>query len=152
MLFMVLAGFLMEPWQAFAADLNAPAEKKPTIGSELERGYNVVHGCNSQHWDTFYKCISIVIEVENRKNTDTDLFLLGVYAGSMVRLTEYEQAMRIPFSETNGKLGLIVGKEWYLNTVQLQRRLDISDQQLASTIQTSPALVSKAKVRWSAVQ
>ena len=57
-----------------AADLNAPAEKKPTIGSELTRGRNVTSGCEARYWDTFYDCVNSALAVENRRDTDTDAF------------------------------------------------------------------------------
>jgi len=83
-----------------AADLNAPAEKKSTIGSELIRGYNVTLTCEARYWDTFYECIETAIAIENRKNTDTDAVLLGVYGGAIVRLTKYEDKTQ-PYTPTN---------------------------------------------------
>ena len=36
-----------------------------------------------------------------------------------------------------------------IRTMQLQRELDLSNQQLAEVIQSSPASISKAKARWN---
>jgi hypothetical protein len=130
-----------------AADLNAPAEKKSTIGSELIRGYNVTLTCEARYWDTFYECIETAISLENRKNTDTDAFLLGVYGGSIVRLTKYEDNTQ-PYTPTNGSLALSVGKGWYYHTMALQHQLNISDQQLADLIRSSTGYLNKVKLRW----
>jgi hypothetical protein len=45
------------PVVAQAADLNAPSEKRPTIGSELVRGYNATINCDARYWDSFSECI-----------------------------------------------------------------------------------------------
>jgi hypothetical protein len=130
-----------------AADLNAPAEKRPTIGSELIRGRNVTLGCETRYWDTFHDCMNTALGIENRKNTDTDAFLLGVYGSALVRLTEYEQKAG-GWSETNGRLGVMVGKEWYGNATALQGKLDITDEQLSTAIGIAAAHFSKAKLFW----
>jgi hypothetical protein len=123
---------LLMPDPTGAADLNAPAEKRPTIASELMRGYN---------------CINIVLGAENRKNTDTDAFLLGIYSSALVRLTRYEDQYG-RFTWNNGRLGLTVGKEWYLRTMSLQRKLDILDQQLSAVMPIPAPYFDKVKARW----
>lgn len=90
--------------------MNAPAEKKPTIGSELIRGRNVTLGCETGYWDTFYDCVNTALGIENWRNADTDAFLLGIYGNALVRLAEYEQRA-CGWSENKGRLGITAGKE-----------------------------------------
>jgi hypothetical protein len=132
-----------------AANLDAPAVKIPTIGSELTRGYNVTLGCDAQYWDSFYQCINGQLALENRRNTDTNAFLLGVYAGSMIRLSKYE-ARYGAFSWNNGCLGLLVGREWYDDTILLQAKLDVSDRQLSAVLEVTPAVLGRVEARWKA--
>jgi hypothetical protein len=133
---------------ATAADLGAPADKKPTIGSEIVRGYNVSSGCDAQYWDTFYRCIQLALSMQNRRNSDTDAFLLGAYSESLIRLSGYEKQYG-RFSWNNGRLGLSVGKEWYLETDLFQRKLDVPNEQLAALLQVSSNYLNKVKLRWS---
>jgi hypothetical protein len=64
---------------ARAADLNAPVQKKITVGSELQRGGNAAADCaldvrtemtrkygdSDCCWDTFVACITSVSKVES---------------------------------------------------------------------------------------
>jgi hypothetical protein len=134
-----------------AADLNAPAEKKATVGSDLTRGYNISHKCNAQYWDTFYDCVNTELDFEDRRNTDTDAFLLGVYTGALIRLSRYEERYG-RFTWNNGRFGLTVGKEWYLKTTTLQQNLDILDEQLSTVIGVPKEKIISVKSRWATQQ
>ena len=68
---------------AFAVDLNAPATKRVTIGSEIERGKSaIVNQGLSNIGDSltqFDLALLDVLTQEKQKNTDTDGFYLGAY-------------------------------------------------------------------------
>jgi len=71
------------PGICLCVDLNAPAEKKITIGSEIDRGRDVINNAfiNTNGIDP-YKKVKVFQEIilQNKQmNTDTPAFLLGVY-------------------------------------------------------------------------
>jgi hypothetical protein len=156
------AGHMMQTWvKAFllsvfiggtvtAADLNAPAGKSLTIGSELARGHNVTADCISktQYWDDLTDCVSAAEQVENRNNTDSDAFQLGLYAAALVKLTELE-ADSLTKGHTVGRLMIITGKQWYLSVAELQGSLGVSDQQLSQFADAFPAKLKAFKKHWA---
>jgi hypothetical protein len=68
--------------RAIAIDLEAPAEKKITVRSEVERGYSAVFDSCSLHSSAIMEiedCVFKILERNKQKNTDTEAFLLGTY-------------------------------------------------------------------------
>jgi len=65
----------------FAVDLNAPAEKTVTVGSEIARGYTAVDHSTDRIYDLLdvQFAISNRLATEKERNTDTDAFYLGAY-------------------------------------------------------------------------
>ena len=66
--FFVVSGFMS--LAAVAADLNAPATKKITIGSEIKRGQDAAFKClmddhNKIYWNRFSNCIDNVASGNN---------------------------------------------------------------------------------------
>lgn len=76
--------------KAMALDLDAPAEKKITVKSEIKRGEEACSllGCKSYNYivDEIGDCCNKVIESNKQKNTDTEAFLLGAYFGGWVNM------------------------------------------------------------------
>src|SRR5947207_15975496 len=66
---------------AEAIDLNAPAEKKVTIRSEILRGRDLIDDLPHSVADAYgyHDAINHVLHTEKEKNTDTDAFYLGAY-------------------------------------------------------------------------
>jgi hypothetical protein len=64
-----------------AVDLNAPAEKTVTIGSEIARGYTAVLHSTDRIYDPLevQEAVSNRLATERERNTDTDAFYLGAY-------------------------------------------------------------------------
>jgi hypothetical protein len=63
-------------------DLNAPATKPITVGSEIARGASAVNGIESHGspLNLFYEA-NAVLEKDKQANTDTDGFILGAKLG-----------------------------------------------------------------------
>lgn len=64
-----------------------------------------------------------------------------------MRLTDYERKAG-GWSDNNGRLGVLVGKEWCEDTITLQNRLDITNEQLSSVIGIPAVTLSKVKSFW----
>jgi len=79
-LFVLLILSFNEP--LYAVDLNAPAEKKVTIGSEIERGWSAISDrtrASPGELPATQDAIFSVLDQEKQRNTDTDAFYLGAY-------------------------------------------------------------------------
>lgn len=130
---------------AWAADLNAPAVKAPTIGSELTRGSNVAKDCYirtiSDIWPIFARCIDEAEQAENRKNTDTDAFLLGLHTVALVRFAAFDR-------KVGNETVVSTGRESAQRVTSLQNKLGIADVQLAEFFDAPLAELITMKKRW----
>lgn len=82
-IFIFLFASALASTPAFAVDLNAPATKRVTIGSEIERGQSaIINQAMSNIGDSlpqFDESLLDALTQEKQKNTDTDGFYLGAY-------------------------------------------------------------------------
>jgi hypothetical protein len=76
--------------QSWAIDLNAPAQKKVTIGSEIERGKSAIFDRTLSIYATepleLEQAIFTVLNEEKQKNTDSDGFYLGAYYYALIEM------------------------------------------------------------------
>ena len=73
------------PQMAAAADLNAPLDEKPTLGSEIKRGWNAAFDCSLAHIvdvQGMNDCTSAAGSKAHQERPNPDPFLLGLYLGS----------------------------------------------------------------------
>jgi hypothetical protein len=137
---------VLSPSICHAADLNAPAEKKITVGSELQRGHVAGEICKAKagtYWDVLNDCVNATLVAENRRNTDTDAFQLSFQCTALVSLTK---------SAENGGVGLLgelTGKSWYSNIALIQNQLGVTDKQLTDFCADAGTL-AHVKSRWAA--
>jgi len=135
---------------ALAEDLNAPAQKTPTIATEMQRGHNVTAECiaRTQYWDDLSDCVEGAEQLENRNNADTDAFQLGLFGSALVKLTELEQRA-LDKGDTIGKFMILTGKQWYFTVAELQTKTGVSDRQLSDFVDAFPAKLKAIKEHWA---
>jgi hypothetical protein len=121
---------------ALAVDLNAPAEKKITVRSEIARGWEtVMSGFTNSHSDQAPN-VSEMISNEKLKNTDTDGFLLGADLGAWwlnarIASNPDDTTRQFPaLVESNFKLADV----WFKEFRDKQREMKLSDKQLADVV------------------
>lgn len=69
---------------AQATDINAPIDKRPTVGSEINRGNKAAFDCGLRHVSdvlAFSKCVSDVISMEEQNQQNYLPFMVGAYWG-----------------------------------------------------------------------
>ncbi|MCM0760664.1 hypothetical protein M7775_19115 [Sporomusa sphaeroides DSM 2875] len=123
------------------ANLDAPAEKKVTVKTEIDRGKSAVHAAERSAGalkpQEFTKDVDFIINKNKQNNTDTDAFYMGVYGQAWI----YAVIRCGRFSESKdfwkGRMtdGQIKSFErntaWYYEQFRLkQKELGISDADL----------------------
>src|ERR1700690_4380608 len=86
---------------ASAVDLDAPAEKKVAIYSEIERGFGAINNRCPMGGDVlnFELCASEVMGNEKHGNTDSDSFYLGAYYREWLAISTRQEAITSVLSE-----------------------------------------------------
>lgn len=125
----------------FAAELDAPAEKKITIQSEIERGRDLTSKIFSKKHSP-YSFIEGVIDgiyYSKQNNTDSDAFLLGAYFNAWDWLNSWSENRKFTQFENDSMI------RFYKSFREYQRKLDISDDQLLGIFNTNPSTIEKLK-------
>jgi len=76
---------LILPQVVAGADLNAPLDEKPTLGSEIKRGWQAAFDCSLAHIvdvQGMNDCTSAAGSKAQQERPNSDPFLLGLYLGS----------------------------------------------------------------------
>jgi len=65
-------------------DLNAPIDTRPTVGSEINRGYSAAFDCSLQHVAeplSFSECVTEATSADQQKQPNSVPFIVGAYWG-----------------------------------------------------------------------
>ncbi|MGE0733821.1 MAG: hypothetical protein AB7G15_01285 [Alphaproteobacteria bacterium] len=130
-------------------DLDASAVKRITNRSEMARAQNVVEECarkSGKSWPQLRDCIATAKQAENRSNTDTDAFLLGLYVAELTELHPLAEEV------LDSVIGAEVIREMRLIASladSLQSLLGASDAQVAGLMYMRPVLWRQLVERWS---
>jgi len=130
-----------------AANLEAPAEKKVTIKSEIERGRSMVSNIKHDHSKglfPFIDAVDKVVQLNKEKNTDTQAFCLGVYFLAWQYLNininvakqypEFHTPREIQLSEETAKL-------YFEEFRKIQKELKIDDDTLIAVTKANREVV-----------
>lgn len=129
---------------ALASSLDDPAEKKVTVGSEIQRGIDVIYrvGADTTTYSTyeFTKEAKRVIAINKERNTDTDAFYLGAYSQIivelLVRYNTFDDSK--PFLKNTDKREYEFYKEYTMEYFRLfrerQKALGLSDDDVYAAL------------------
>ncbi len=125
------------PNTIFAIDLNTPIETKPTIRSEIKRGYQSIFTfCHSaMYLEELKICVDKVKEENLRQDKETESFLLGFYFGAWHDTVVSMFTLRLlekPLKEANLKepdyaFGEIWGIFYFMDFRKIQKQFGIDD-------------------------
>lgn len=135
---------------AGAVDLNAPGEKKVTVGSEIKRGCSVITEAIAPV-DLLQQTMAFdrIISLNHQKNTDSPGFMLGASFAAW-QFIAYRLESKIKESSSNNRdTGIRAASLYFRDFRKLQKTLKISDDQLLeATGQIKP--FTKDIERWEA--
>jgi hypothetical protein len=121
-------------------DLDAPAVKKVTIKSEIERGRSTEFNCvlHLSHTNAIVssKCPFNIIDENKQKNTDTDPFVLGVSLEAWVHTTIILKVIEnLPDREQRGySQGIGDAKLWFSTIKEKEKAIGIDDAILCKAV------------------
>ena len=129
---------------AQTADLNAPINTRPTIGSEIKRGHDVAFDCSIKFADdviSLSECVNDALSVNRQRQVDTLPFELGAF------LQECQQEAFLIKAETElAPTNSLAARELpevrrhlalcYPILRNDQKKLKITDEQLIKAIDT----------------
>jgi len=142
---------------AWAVDLNAPAEKKVTVGSEIRRGTSAMIDADATINGTNHlgrlQAIDEVFHRNQQANTDTQAFRLGASLAAWSRLdislnlaAENPNSMFYPAREM--QLIEDSAKYYFKEVRKIQKELNIDDQTLIQATPYKPDLLKAKLYRW----
>ena len=131
-LFFFIASVLMAAY-CYAIDLNAPGEKKVTVGSEIKRGHDAI---TLEHYDFDFlhilDKIDRVFKLNKQKNTDSPGFMLGASFGAWSVLNMNMQVLK--GRSKNYDLAEKSAYDYFKDFRKLQWELKINDEKLMEVI------------------
>lgn len=125
-----------------ADSLDRPATPShPTVKSELIRGQEVAFECSiNDHADinAFSNCIESAKRKQLVRATSTDAFSLGLY---------FKAAGEIKIFLDEGDTGVAraLCKQYALEVIDFEKKLNVSDERLVKLFEYKPAAVQKMK-------
>jgi hypothetical protein len=156
--FFLIGFILIFPLQIVAVDLNAPAEKKVTVGSEIERGKAAISDVDSKIKSTNHfgrmKAFDAVFDYNKQANTDTQAFILGASLSALINL---DRTLRLASETPNSRLfpademELVErdAREYFKEVRKIQKELNIDDQALIKATHYNPDLMKANLYRWN---
>lgn len=131
---------LLSRMLAFGTDLDAPGEKKVTLGSEIQRGAEAVEAVGtSGNLLNFSERYSRLIAENRQSNTDTEGFSLGAEAKMAfymdIRLDVLRDATD-PLGNTVETVNMAIDftVQWFKEFRQKQAQLGIQDEKMADLL------------------
>lgn len=143
--------------QGGAVDLNAPAEKKVTVGSEIRRGISAIDDADLKIKGTDHlgrlEAFAAVFNCNQQANTDTQAFLLGA---SLAALSSLDITLNLAAQNPNSifypprEIQLIEGsaKLYFKAVRKIQKELNMDDQTLLQATPYKPDLLKANLYRW----
>ncbi len=140
-----------------ATDLNAPATKKVTIGSEIQRGreaiFNQTLKADSTNLLGLADTINKVLDSEKQRNTDTDAFYLGAYfqAWTDMAIAIEANAEHPGFQTANTvQIANSWALSWFKKFRSLEKQLGVDDKTLTNLLEMKYAVIEPRIKEWSA--
>jgi hypothetical protein len=142
---------------SWAIDLNAPAEKKITIGSEIERGMSAILDAKLKTRATdILGCLTAIDEVFDRNkqaNVDTQAFILGASLSAWLGLdiilnlaAENPNSPFFPPKEVH--LAQDNAKNYFNEFRKIQKEINMDDETLAKASGIKYELLKAKIYRW----
>lgn len=154
---LIIAILLLAPTLASAVDLNTPAEKKVTIGSELLRGASAVFDTSMKVRATNLlgklKAFDAVFAHSRQTRDDTQAFLLGA---SLVAWTDLDMTLKLASQNSNSvffpadQVQLIenAAKIYFKDVRKIQKELNIDDKTLCEACHLKYDAIKADFYRW----
>jgi len=154
---LIMTFFLLGSSLALAADLNAPAEKKVTIGSELYRGGSAIFetSLNIKATNLLGKlqAFDAVFNRSRQANKDTQAFLLGA---SLVAWTDLDITLEMAAQNPSSifyppkEVQLVenAAKIYFKDVRKIQKELNIDDKTLTEACHLKYDLLKANFYRW----
>ena len=141
----------------YAVDLNAPAEKKITVKSEIERGKSAISDAelrSSTHATDINSKIKLfdnIIDMNKQQNTDTEPFYLGasfvawtsldIILGLAAKNNKLFDPKDIQYAEQRATL-------YFKDFRKIQKQLNIDDNTLITILKMNREVVIPMIYRW----
>lgn len=132
---------------AWAVDLNAPGEKKVTVGSEIKRGCDAIFEVSGP--DDLLRELGKfdrVFNLNKQKNTDTPGFLLGASFAAW-QFLDMRLESKIP--QANRDLAYKYASGYFRDFRKLQKQLKITDDKLVEAVGQIKPFTNEA-YKWEA--
>lgn len=150
--------FLLLPYSmVWAVDLNAPAEKKVTVGSEILRGssaiFNATLKIEAANILGRLHAIDAVFDLERQTNTDTEAFLLGA---SLLAWLDLDNVLNSAEQSPNsvffppGKVQLVENsaKSYFNDFRKIQKQLNLDDKTICEATHLNYSVVKSRIYKW----
>lgn len=137
----------------WAADLNAPAQKQITVGSEINRGNNEMFSALLDTGINFTDVSRVafgVLDKNKSNNTDTDAFLLGAYfeIWNKYAIKLDNENSRSYYGETTWLKAQNSCKLWFKEFRKMEEKLNIDDKTLCETINVNYEVMKPIIDKW----
>ena len=127
---------------ANAADLDAPLNDRPTLGSEIERGWRAATDCNLKNIANaleYVDCIDGTASKAQQEHSNANPFLLGLYYGEAAHFgtdpkVDSENASSNSFAASEVATDRARLAPAYEVFRHYQKQLDVKDDQLVGTL------------------
>jgi hypothetical protein len=128
-------GFVVCATGAWSADVNAPLDVRPTIQTEMHRGYLAANRCDITLAPLQYDiCIGHVSDAEEAKISNADAFNIGLYLAAWGVMDLHMRSSASLPDNRFARADLPASQEEaaadFLILRGLQKRLGLSDQQV----------------------
>lgn len=130
----------------YAADLDAPAEKKITVKSEIQRGYSVISRIDVSNYATdplkYIDAVEKKIDINKQNNTDTDGFYLGLYFQAWTKFDMLLSYIPDRYTPQAKELCQQFAVSYYKEFKKYQQQLDIDNQTLFNALEFIPTALN----------
>jgi hypothetical protein len=138
-----------------AADLNAPVNNTPTIGSEIARGIDAANNCPMMRPrkvvdDDTYSCIAGIANTNRQRMTAFEPFLLGLYFRSWLVMDVAAYPSKAPDDAIGERLETSARRdasEFYAAFRGYQKQLGVTDEQLIQATKSAGGSTASNQAR-----
>lgn len=137
----------------WAADLNAPAQKQITVGSEISRGHAEMFSALLDAGANFSKAGQATFNVLNRNksnNTDTDAFYLGAYfeAWNKYAILLSDESDKSYYGQDTWSQGEASCRLWFKEFRKMEDKLNIDDKTLCEVVHMKYEVIKPMIDKW----
>jgi hypothetical protein len=116
---------------SWAADLNAPGEKRVTIGSEIKRGYSAADAVlKSVDFYSNFESLNGLFMINHQNNSDSQGFILGASLAAWTNFAVTMNILKPRVSQKDYDFGRGQAVDYFNKFRTIQKELQLTDEQL----------------------